>query len=348
MTLDELRRLDAGGMYDAIRQFPRQWREGRAHADRADLGGLRAGSLRPVLVAGMGGSAIGGDLLRALALESAPAPVVVSRSYRLPAWVGAETMVVVSSYSGDTEETLAAMDEALRRRATVVCVATGGQVLDRAQREGLPFIQMPGGLQPRAALGYSLTALLVLAERIGLLDPGEAAWQEAEALLEERAAALANPAGNPALDLATALRDRLPWIYSGEGLMEPVNLRWRTQLQENSKTLAAGNVFPELNHNEIMGWQQPSDLHKRLAVVVLRDRGDHPRVQRRIATTRALLEARAGCWIEVESRGTHPLARLLSLVHLGDWVSFYLAVVRGVEPTPIPLIDLLKERLAEG
>ncbi len=346
MTLDDIRRVDTDGMYDALRRFPSQWREGRALAAQAAFGGVRLDRRGGVLVAGMGGSAIGGDLLRALALESGPAPVVVSRSYRLPGWVGARTLVVVSSYSGDTEETLAAMDEALRRQARVVCVTTGGQVLGRAKGEGLPYVKMPGGLPPRAALGYSLTALLVLAERIGLLDVGEAAWQEAEALLERQAAALADPAGNEALDLATALRSRLPFVYSSEGLMAPVNLRWRTQLQENSKVQAAGNVFPELNHNEIMGWELPSDLLARIGVVVLRDRGDHPRVHRRIEATRTLLEPRAGCWIEAQSRGTHPLARMLSLVHLGDWVSFYLALLRGVDPTPIPLIDRLKERLS--
>ena len=349
MTLDDIRRIDTGGMYDAVCGFPKQWQDGRARAVSADFSGIRRDGYRNVVVVGMGGSAIGGDLLRTLALDEAAMPVVVSRSYRLPAWVGPETAVIASSYSGNTEETLAALDEALRRRASVICITTGGTLHARASAEGLPCVLMPGGLQPRAALGYSLTALLTVAEHMDLLTPNDDAWTEAQALVEAQAAALADPEAhqNQALDIATALQGRLPVVYSSEGLFEGVNLRWRNQMHENSKTHAVGNVFPELNHNEIMGWARRTDLLSAVGVVVLRDHDDHPRVQHRIDVTRALLADYAACWMEVHSRGTSKLARLLSLIYLGDWVSLYLAVLNQVDPTPIRLISQLKEALAD-
>ncbi len=350
MTLDDIRRVDSAGMYDAVRTFPKQWREGREIAIRADLQRIRREAYRQVVVVGMGGSAIGGEFLRALALDEASAPVFVSRSYALPAWVGPETVVMASSYSGDTEETLAAFEEALARKASVACVTSGGAMLERARAEGLPFVQVPGGMQPRAAFGYSLTALLTLAERMDLLTFDADSWDETLALLDKQAATLAAPEApdNQALKLAEALKDRLPFIYSSEGLLEGVNLRWRNQIQENSKTLAAGNVFPELNHNEIMGWERRTAWHEHLGVVVLRDRGDHARVRRRMEVTRDLLAERAGFWREVHSLGASKLARVMSLVHLGDWVSLYLSVLHQIDPTPIPLINLLKRALQDS
>ena len=349
MTRDDIRGIDTGGMYDAVCGFPAQWQEGRARAVEANLNGVLPDKYRNVLVVGMGGSAIGGDLLRTLALDEAAVPVVVSRSYRLPAWVGPETVVIASSYSGNTEETLAALDEALQQRASVICITTGGTLQRRAAAAGLPCVLMPGGLQPRAALGYSLTALLTVAEQMGLLAPNDDAWAETQTILEAQAAALADPEASPnqALDIATALQGRLPVVYSSEGLFEGVNLRWRNQMHENSKTHAVGNVFPELNHNEIMGWARRTGLHKGVCVIVLRDQADHPRVQRRMDVTRDLLAEHTGFWAEVQSQGTSKLARLLSLIYLGDWVSLYLAILQHVDPTPIGLISQLKDALAQ-
>ncbi len=345
MRLEDIRRVDPDGMYDAIREFPEQWRRGRLLAQAVDPG-FTIADKDHLIVAGMGGSAIGGDLLRALVADVAPIPITVVRHYQLPAFVNSRSVVVASSYSGNTEETLAAFEVALARKATVVCIASGGELLHRARAANLPYIQIPGGLQPRAALGYSFTALLTLAEQIGLVQPDETAWQETQELLEQQSEVLGDPSGNDALELAEALQDRLPLIYSDSGLMEAVNLRWRCQIQENAKRLAAGNVYPELNHNEIMGWEYTGVLHSMVGVIVLRDREDHPRVQHRMDVTRELISDRAGYWAEVQSQGESRLARMMSLVNLGDWVSLYLAVLLGVDPTPVPLIGQLKETLA--
>jgi glucose/mannose-6-phosphate isomerase len=344
MTPEAIRRIDRSGMYDLIRAFPDHWREGRVLARAAELN-LSVDGRSQVVVAGMGGSAIGGDLLRALAQDEASVPVSVVRGYRLPASVDARAVVIVSSFSGNTEETLSAMDEALARSAAVVCIASGGTVLERAQADGLPHVQIPGGMPPRAALGYSLSVLLTLAERVGLLHLGEDAWHEAQGLLEDQAEAYAYPSGNHALALAEELVSLMPLVYTASGLLKAVGLRWRGQLQENSKKMAAGNVFPELNHNEIMGWEEEGERLRSFGVVVLRDRDDHPRVQRRMDVTRDLLAGRAGYWTEEAAEGESKLARMLSLVNLGDWVSLYLAALRGVDPTPIGLINRLKETL---
>lgn len=339
--------FDPRGMYDAIKQFPVQWQEGRRLALEADLAALSLNGIENVVIAGMGGSAIGGDLLRTLALSTASLPVLVSRSYEIPAFVGPRTLFIASSYSGNTEETLCALDAALAADAQVACITSGGRVLHLAQTHQLPFIEVPGGMQPRAALGYSLTALLTIAESAGMLLLGDRAWVEAQQMLEQQSSILADPSGNPAKALAAKLNGLMPFIYSGSGLLEAVNLRWQTQIHENSKTLAKGNFFPELNHNEIMGWEGKNDMYKQIGIVVLKDQDDHSQVHRRIDISRELLASRAGCWEEVESSGAHALTRILSLVYLGDWVSFYLAAHYEIDPTPVGLISQLKEKLAQ-
>jgi glucose/mannose-6-phosphate isomerase len=346
LTLETIRRTDPEGMFDLIKAWPEQWRQGQECAE-GFCAEKRAAEANQFVVVGMGGSAIGGDLVRALALAESPVPVQVVRDYVLPASVDAGSIVLVSSYSGNTEETLSTMDEAMERGAYVVCVTSGGEVLARAQEHGFPHVVIPGGAPPRAALGLSLSAQLAIAEHMGVVSVGDG-WEEAEAMLEGLTQSLANPSGNDALELARALVDALPVVYSASGLLEAVNLRWRGQMEENAKALAYGNLLPEMNHNEIMGWDEPSDLHGRIGVVVLRDHEDHPRVQKRMDVTRSLLEARAGSWREVSTQGTHRITRVLSLVVLGDWASFYLAMLRGVDPTPIGFINRLKSALSEA
>jgi glucose/mannose-6-phosphate isomerase len=297
----------------------------------------------------MGGSAIGGDLLRTLAEPTAPVPVQVVRGYALPGWVDARTLVVASSYSGGTEETLSAFEEARARGAVRVVVASGGELLVRAEGEGLHRVAIPGGLQPRAALGYSLGVLLRLGRALGLLPLPDEAFEEAAGAAARRAQAYASGEGNAARDLAEKLHGRLPVVYSGTGLLEAVNLRWRTQLNENAKVLAFGNLFPELDHNEIVGMEAtPEEILGRVAVVALRDRDDHPQVRRRFAVTREIVENRVALWHEVEAEGESRLGRMLSLVQLGDWVSYWLAMAQGVDPTPVESIQRLKATLAEG
>jgi glucose/mannose-6-phosphate isomerase len=343
---DKIASLDPDHMFDAVRAFPEHFRDGWTRA--AELQARhRADELTEVVFVGMGGSAIGGDLVRTYCRDTARVPVSVVRDYTLPASVGAGALVIASSYSGGTEETLAAFREASLRGAAVYVVTSGGELLRHADEGDLPHVVIPGGLQPRAALGYSFGALLRMATKLGLCDVSETEFTEALATIEAGAEAYADPAANEALDLARTLDGRIPLVYTGPGLLQAVGVRWANQIHENAKQLAFGNVFAELNHNEIMGWEAaPEAVRSLLHVVVLRDPGDHPQVQRRIDVTRGLLADAAAGWTEFEARGEGKLARMLSMIQLGDFASYYLALLVGVDPTPVETIQQLKRTLA--
>ena len=349
MTSDSIRALDPDEMLGHIRAFPDHLAGGWRRGAQAAGFGWQAAEFNAVVVCGMGGSAIGGDLVRTFVEPESPVPVHVVRGYTLPAFVSGQTLVVVSSYSGGTEETLACYAEARQRGAAVLAVTSGGDVKATAEQAGHRVIEIPGGMQPRAALGFSLGVLLRVAREIGLADLSGDTFESAVDLARERSERLGSPdgAGNRAVALAETLHGALPVVYSGPGLLEAVNGRWRTQLHENAKAPAVGNLFPELNHNEIMGFEAaPEGIASRMAVVVLRDEGDHVQVQKRMAATRDLVQAGVASWTEVESDGPSRLARMLSLLQLGDFTSFYLAMLQGVDPTPVETIQQLKRTLA--
>jgi len=350
MTLSEtLDHLDPGRMYAAIKAFPDHLQEGWIRGAAADAFGYEADQFDGVVVCGMGGSAIGGDLVRTLIEPECLIPFQSIRNYDLPGWIGEKTLVIVSSYSGGTEETLSAFAQALERGATVVVVTSGGEARARAEEAGLKWIEIPGGLQPRAALGYSFGAVLRMARAFGMASVSDEDMAETLGAARERTANYAHMGPNPSFDMAEALHEMLPVIYSGTGLLEAVNLRWRTQIHENAKTPAVGHLFPELDHNEIMSFEAaPSEIAGRMAVIVLRDSDDHPQVKRRMDITREIVQPYVGAWYEVETEGESRLARMCSLIQLGDWVSFWLAMRQRVDPSPVGSIQKLKAMLAEG
>ena len=346
MTLADIKGIDKSGMYDLIKGFPGHFAEGRKIGALADPI-VRVNEINQVVIAGMGGSAIGGDLLRAYAGPDSNVPISVVRTYQLPASVTKDTLLVASSYSGNTEETLSLVTEALSRGTHIFCITTGGQLLDIAQRENLPHVVVPGGMPPRAALAYSLTPLLYMARAAGIIGVSDAELDEAQLMLDNLCENYCNPEnGNEALNIAEILHGNLPVIYSGTGLLETVNLRWRGQINENAKVHAYGNLYPELNHNEIMGWEGNGWLTSKMAVVTLQDSDDHPRIRRRMEITKGILAKEAAQWIELKTQGEGRLARMLSLLHLGDWVSLYLAMLNNADPTPIAGIDALKSALS--
>ena len=350
LNMQDINRVDKSGMFGLVKGFVEQLKKGKSIAEAAPISPEIMEGKDHIVVVGMGGSAIAGDIVRCFAVKQSKVPITVVRNYVLPAFVTERTLVVVSSFSGNTEETLSGMAQAMDAGASIVCITSGGKVKALAEEKGLPVVIIPGGIPPRAALGYSLSVLLVALNKLGVVTVAEEAWTEAIALLNEKIALYSNPdSDHEALDIARNLENCLPFIYSSTGMLETVNVRWRGQIQENSKMLASGNVYPELNHNEIMGWESSgiSDIHKEIGVVVLRDKEDHERIQHRMEVTRGLLEEKAGYWVEVHSTGEHALTRMLSLICLGDWVSLYLAYIREVDPTPIGLINKLKEELSK-
>ena len=337
---------DPDDMRGAVRAHPDHLREGWERGGAVESYDLDTASLNGIVVCGMGGSAIGGDLVRTLVEPSSPVPFVVNRGYTLPGWVGEKTLVVASSYSGGTEETLSAFAEAQERGAQIVAVTSGGTLADRADADRT--VTIPGGLQPRAALGYSLGVLLRLARSMGLTDLPDDVVQDALDAARDRAGRYdRDEDGNEPRDLSEHFLDALPVVYRGVGLLEAVGMRWQTQINENAKHPAVGNVFPELDHNEIMGFESgPERVLSRMQVVVLRDRDDHPQVSKRFDATRRLVEGSVGGWHEVETDGDSRLSRMLSLVQYGDWASLWLALRKNVDPTPVETIQQLKKTLA--
>jgi glucose/mannose-6-phosphate isomerase len=339
--------IDPRGFRELLRGFAGQLSEASGLADGVVVGRGGPWTPRAVVLLGMGGSAVAGDFLQALCETRAPFPVVVVRGYTVPAWVGPDSLVIASSYSGQTEETLSAFDAARARGARLVAVTSGGRLGDAARRDGHPWIRVPGGFPPRAALAFLLMPLVVLLEGAGAHLGGESEREEAVSVLKGVGSDLAPevPATeNPAKALAAALADRVPVVY-GTDATGPVAYRWRTQFEENAKVLALSGVLPEMNHNAIEAWG--GGVGRQWAAVFLRDRGEHPRVARRVALTRDVIGARAPVH-EAWSRGDGRLARLLSLALTGDWVSYYLAVLRGVDAWAVETLEGFKRRMAEG
>jgi glucose/mannose-6-phosphate isomerase len=311
---------------------------------------------RRIVILGMGGSAIGGDLLRSY-IQSFPngggADIHISRGY-VPPPVDGKTTLVASSYSGNTEETLAGY-EASRGAGQTLVITTGGRLNELADQHRTKKILLPGGLQPRAALAYSFFPLVynlaVTSELFGpeVREETERGIEEAIALLEKltKKYSTGPKSGNTAFALAEKINGKVPVIYSAADRFDTVNLRWRGQIQENAKHLAFGNLLPEMNHNEINGWQNPADLVGKFFTLFLRDRDDHPRVATRMDITRKIVGKAAAGTQDIRSQGESLLARMFSLISLGDWTSYYLATINGVDPMPVPIIENLKKQLAK-
>ena len=341
------KRLDRDDMLSRIYDLPRQVEEAWQIAVASSLPPSFA-QVQNVVVLGMGGSAIGADLVRTLTAGEMPIPMVVVREYDAPYYVGPNSLVIASSYSGNTEETISAYQQARARGAKLLVVCTGGKLMDMARQAGLPVLEYRYEAQPRAALGYSAILLLGVCQKLGLVSDKGTDVRETVGVLNAQKEALRAevPAtANPAKMMAHALRGRLPVIY-GAGILSEVARRWKGQFNENSKAWAFFEQLPELNHNAVVGFEHPQEMKNRLLVILLQSSLDHPRVQIRQTVTQDLL-ARAGVSVEVvQARGTSALAQQMSAVYYGDFVSYYLALLYQADPTAIAAIDYLKQQLA--
>jgi len=351
VDLDDLEVLhvDRSGMLDLLLDLPDQLQMGERLGQSADLPSTT--SVRAIVVTGLGGSSISGDLLRSYLHAESRVPIMVNRHYSLPAFVGPETLVCAVSYSGNTEETLSAFGEARARGAGLLAITSGGQLAQLAEEWRVPCVRVTGGLPPRTTLGYLLTPMLVTLARLGLISDQKASIAEAIEVLRDLGAQY-----RPGIEtfrnlpkaLARDLHGNFPVIYGVKDLSDAVAYRWRTQLNENSKVLASHQAFPELNHNEVEGWQGPLASALEVWVVLLRDNQEFGRIAQQIDLTKAFLQERAAGITEVWSQGQSRLARLFSLLYTGDFTSYYLALLRGVDPKPVEAIDRLKDRLASS
>lgn len=345
----ERNKLDPQRMGEQIENFAFQCKEAWGIAEALEIN--KSDLPRNVVVLGMGGSAIGGEILKGYTEASRVCPMEVNRDYSLPNYVGPGTLVIASSYSGDTEETIAASEESMRRGAQVIAISTGGKLSTQCERAGHCVVKIPGGLSPRAALGYSFVPLLVLFQRLGLIDEQEGSFLEALKVLEgqDDRLSLDVPASeNPAKQHALEVFERVPIIYGRCGWSGVAAKRWKGQINENAKHPAWVNIFPELDHNEIMGWEAlPSSFDGKFHVFLLRDRVESDAMKRRIAITADIIKKKASAVTTINAEGESVLAQLFSLIHYGDYLSYYLALAKGVDPTPISSIDLLKRELAK-
>ncbi|MDP9069427.1 MAG: bifunctional phosphoglucose/phosphomannose isomerase [Actinomycetota bacterium] len=349
--LDALARIDSEDVLGAVERFAEQCREGwdigRAASDLPDADGVDS-----VVVLGMGGSGVSGDVIQAVIEPRLAVPLRVIKSYGpLPEWVGRNTLVFAVSYSGSTEETVAALEEARTRGVRAVTVSSGGPLAEIAQRDGLAHIQIPAGLQPRASLGYLTLPILAALIKVGLVPEMQDDVDEAVGVLsdlQERCHRKRSRIENPAKDLAARIVGRIPVVYGGYGLAATAAYRFKCDLNEYGKTPAFWNVLPELNHNEVVGWNQLADVTRRnVVLILLRSSGaEHDRISLRFEITRTLIEDQFADVIELPAEGRSPLAQLLSLVLITQLASIYVGLAYGIDPGPVEVIQKLKAELS--
>lgn len=356
-------------MQQAIYALPDHLTEARGLCRKFTLPRFQA---EQVVILGMGGSAIGGDLARVIAEQSSTGPkmgtvpkqrfpqekglspfsaipIHVVRNEELPRFVNEKTLVVAVSYSGNTGETLSSMTTALERTPQVLAVSTGGKLKEIAQRRRLPYLEIPGGLMPRAALAYTFVPMLhVLQNVCGLSEEAVNLDESITILKTMREKFAVDGESNEARKISKSLHGKIPIIYSPAPLLAPAARRWKCQINENAKQPAFFDVFPEATHNSIVGFTNPLPIHQSLMAVFLRDSGETDLVQKRINFMKSVLSKSGTQVHEAQSLGKLFITRLLSLCYFGDYVSLYLANENGVDPTPIAVIDELKSALVSA
>jgi glucose/mannose-6-phosphate isomerase len=346
-SVERIRAGDPDDMLGRIKELGKQIRDAWSIASRATLPPAY-GDVRSITVAGMGGSAIGGDLAASLLADELKVPTAVHRDYGLPAYVGSDSLVIVSSYSGNTEETLSSYEEARKRGAKVVALTTGGKLAELARASNYPVITFSYKARPRATLGYSLGLVLGVFSRLGfardLGDDIEAALGDL-ARLDERVHEGAKT--NDAKKLAIELHGRIPFAY-GAGVMGVMARRVKGQWNENAKNWSAFDVMSELNHNAVVGFPHPPIAKDAVTVLFLRSDRDNPRHKIRFEITRELLDRARIPHRTLQFAGRSMLSEVLQMVLFTDYVSFYVALLNGADPSPNDAIDYLKDRLAKG
>jgi glucose/mannose-6-phosphate isomerase len=345
--IEKIKAVDKSKMINFSLDSAKLYRESAKLAEKIQVNYPKPDS---IIVAGMGGSGIGGDLLKDWARNRTAVPIEVNREYQLPAYAGKRTLVLITSYSGDTEESLGAFLDALKRKCMIYCVSSGGALLENAERLKVPYLRVPGGMPPRAALPYLFVPLLKGMEKMGLVSGASEELSEALQLLEK--ISKDNSPEKPAKEnfsktLALNIGQTAPVVY-GFGFYRSVAQRFKQQFNENSKVPAKWEVFSELNHNEIVGWERAGELGKCFSAIFIRDKEEPTEIHSRIEITKELV-GKAGLELfEVPAQGKSPLAKMLSTICIGDFTSIYLALLHSVDPTPVKTINYLKDTLKEN
>ncbi|MGM0405010.1 MAG: bifunctional phosphoglucose/phosphomannose isomerase [Thermoplasmatota archaeon] len=340
--IDKLKELDSHNMLDTLEKFPEQIEK---VVERLDINLL---PFQPyeIVVTGMGGSAIVGDILKSFLANRVTIPIHVNKDYTLPTFVNENTLVFVVSYSGNTEETLNAAKLALKKGAKVVGISSNGELEKLCEEKGVVFIKAPEGYHPRAAIAFMLIPILKILTEMLIYDSDVAIIDTVEELkkLREKIKCEVTTDKNPAKKIAKSIKDKIPVIY-GHSIYNAVANRWHTQINENAEVLAWYGAFPEMNHNEIVGWKG-DERAEEFIPILLRHKDEDERIDRRIELTKELVfNKKCSEVVELYAQGETQLARILYLIYFGDYISIYLAFLYGRDPSPVKIIDELKNRL---
>lgn len=344
--IGKIREVDRSNMLSFCVNAAKHYQEAAKIAEKTSL---KYSKPTNIVVAGMGGSGIGGELLKDWARDKAQMPIEVSRDYSLPAYANEKSLVLIVSYSGETEESLSAFLDAAKRNCMIHCISSGGSLLEFAEKLNVPYLRVPSGMPPRAALPYLFTPLLKALEKMKIVPSVSEDLSEAITLLERISGE--NAPEKPAREnfsktLALGIDESVPVVY-GFGVYRSVAQRFKQQFNENSKIPSKWEFFSELNHNEIVGWEKAGKLAKCFSTIFIRDKNEPNEIRNRIETTKALMRSDSKMF-EVWAQGKSALARMLSAICIGDFTSVYLAILRKVDPTPVKTIALLKEKMKQS
>ncbi len=313
--------------------------------NKIDLSSVKKKGIETIVVTGLGGSAISGDLFANFFKDELDIPFIVNRSYTLPSFVNKYTLLVVSSYSGNTEETLSVYNQALKKKCRIVCITSGGKVEKIAQKNKIPVVKILPGFHPRYALGLSFFSLLKVLNKLKIVEVKPALVKSIIKLHKDKAK-LYSKEKNPALAYAEQLLGYIPVIYSAEGNTSSVGYRLKCQFNENSKLSAFQNIIPEMNHNEIVGWESFNENQGKIKIINIIDKEYPAQIKKRFQFSSEILSKSGIEIINLQSEEKSFKIRLLDLIYLADWITYYVGILRGYDPAEINNIDTLKNKLS--
>ncbi|MCD6317726.1 bifunctional phosphoglucose/phosphomannose isomerase [Candidatus Aerophobetes bacterium] len=347
-NLKEIAKVDKEKMRDILISFPSQCRQAVKIGEKTKLPPEYFSGIEKVIVCGMGGSGIGGEILKTLLLSLMKIPLFVNRDYNLPKFVNRKTLIFVISYSGNTEETLSIYEEAKKMGCYLIAITSGGKLKDLCGQDKIPLVTIPSGMPPRTSVGYLFLPMLKIMEKLISIETinYDELYQNL-IQIKDRCSPSVSLQENLAKSIAYKLKGKIPIIYGVDGRTDVVAHRLKTQLNENSKILAFWDVFPELNHNEVVGWDGEDKTNLRIFYpIFIRDKDEPLRISKRIHVTQDLIKRQGVEYTEIWAEGESLLTKIFSSIYIGDWVSFYLAILRGIDPTPVKAIELLKKELS--
>jgi len=340
-------KYDKTDMFKVIYEFPNQIREAARIGKELNFT-FDKERVSNIIFAGMGGSAIGGDVVSSLVEHECPIPITVVRNYTLPAWANESALIIISSYSGNTEETLSVYIEAQKKGCQIICSTTGGKLEELATADNLPVIKLPKGLPPRGALAYAAIPWLIIFGSNGLISDKSSDIEETANYLDDIVKIYGNlesEDANIALETAMKLKGKIPLIYVSTGAFSVIGRRWANQLQENAKVLAYSNELPEMNHNEIMGWHLKGQKNVAVLPVFILSALYHERISKRFEITIQLIKDKGIEPVKITLTGENLMTKFFTFINMGDFISYYLALLNEVDPEPVDTISKLKEKL---